>query len=126
MLANRWSPYQIEKTSSNDDTYLASLRTHAVETRILLSNPMKPERERMVVRAFLRCLGISFTEDEIVSGNDEPVDVLLVMPDSRNGRFSSAQLCTEVALQFLRKPFQSFRYPRQAISCLQARAYIEM
>lgn len=76
MLANRWSPYHIEVMSSNDDTYLASLRTHAAETRTLFSNPMKPERERMVVRAYLRCLGISFTEDEIASGNDEPVDVL--------------------------------------------------
>jgi hypothetical protein len=62
--------------SSNDDTYLASLRTHAVETRTLISNPVKPERERMVVRAYLRCLGIPFTEDEIASSNDEPVDVL--------------------------------------------------
>jgi Putative endonuclease, protein of unknown function (DUF1780) len=62
--------------SSNDDTYLASLRTHAAETRTLFSNPMKPERERMVVRAYLRCLGIPFTEDEIASSNDEPVDVL--------------------------------------------------
>lgn len=30
----------------------------------------------MVVRAYLRCLGIPFTEDEIASSNDEPVDVL--------------------------------------------------
>jgi hypothetical protein len=62
--------------SSNDDPYLSSLRRHAAETRVLFSNPMKPERERMVVRAFLRCLGIHFTDDEIVSSNDEPVDVL--------------------------------------------------
>ncbi|WP_119271587.1 DUF1780 domain-containing protein [Taklimakanibacter deserti] len=62
--------------SSNDEAYLASLRTHAAETRTLFSNPMKPKRERMVVRAYLRCLGIPFTEDEIASSNDEPVDVL--------------------------------------------------
>jgi hypothetical protein len=71
--------------SSNDDTYLASLRTHAAETRTLFSNPMKPERERMVVRAYLRCLGIPFTEDEIASSNDEPVDVLFGEADSRSG-----------------------------------------
>jgi hypothetical protein len=59
--------------SSNDDTYLTSLRTHAAETGTLFSNPMKPERERTVVRAYLRCLGIPFTEDEIASSNDEPV-----------------------------------------------------
>lgn len=63
--------------SSNDDAYLALLRTHAAETRTLFSNPMKPERERMVVRAYLRCLGIPFTEDEIVSSTDELVDVLV-------------------------------------------------
>jgi hypothetical protein len=62
--------------SSNGDTYLASLRTHAAETRALLSNPMKPERERMVMRAHPRCLGIPFTEEEIASSNDEPMDVL--------------------------------------------------
>src|SRR5262245_51504817 len=62
--------------SSNDDTYLSSLPAHSAATRTLFSNPMKPERERMVVRAYLRCLGISFTEDEIASSNHEPVDVL--------------------------------------------------
>jgi hypothetical protein len=61
---------------SNDDILLSSLRAHAAATRVFLSNAMKPERERMVVRAYLRCLGIPFTEDEIVSSNDEPVDVL--------------------------------------------------
>lgn len=60
----------------NDDTYLSSLRTHAAATRVLLSNSMKPERERMVVRAYLRCLGIPFADDEIVASTDEPVDVL--------------------------------------------------
>jgi hypothetical protein len=62
--------------ASNHHSYIAKLREHAAEARALLSNSQKPERERMVVRAFLRCLGIPFTDDEIVGSKDEPVDVL--------------------------------------------------
>jgi hypothetical protein len=59
----------------NHDAYLAELREHAAETRSLLSNPRKSERERMIVRAYLRCLGIPFTNDEIVASIEEPIDV---------------------------------------------------
>jgi hypothetical protein len=61
--------------SANDDAYLTALREHAAETRILLSNRQKPERERMIVRAFLRCIGTTFTENEILASTEEPVDV---------------------------------------------------
>ena len=48
------------------------------ETQSLLSNPRKPERERKVVRAQLRCLGIDFSHSEIQSkeDQDDPVDVI--------------------------------------------------
>ena len=60
----------------NDRAYLAALRQHAADTRTLLSNAQKSERERMVLRAYLRCLGIPFSDDEIVAGTEEPIDVL--------------------------------------------------
>ena len=55
--------------------YLDSLRNHAIETRRIFSNKMKPERERMVCRAFLRCLGAQFRDEEIVASSTEPIDV---------------------------------------------------
>ena len=36
---------------------------------------MKSKRERMVCRAFLRCLGVQFQEDEILAPYTEPIDV---------------------------------------------------
>jgi hypothetical protein len=35
----------LHRMAANDDTYLAALREHAAETRSLLSNRRKPERE---------------------------------------------------------------------------------
>jgi hypothetical protein len=45
-------------------------------TRNLWSNENKPERERMIVRAFLRCIGVAFTDDEIRSSHRDPPDVV--------------------------------------------------
>jgi hypothetical protein len=59
----------------NEQEYIEDLRRHAAESRALLSNSQKPERERMVVRAFLRCVGVPFSDDEIQVGTEEPVDV---------------------------------------------------
>jgi len=55
--------------------YLAALRRQIAETRRLFSNPQKPEREKMVCRAFLRSIGVEFSEDEIAVGASEPVDI---------------------------------------------------
>jgi hypothetical protein len=55
---------------------LHELSAHAAEVRKLWSNKSKPERERMIVRAFLRCVGVRFSEDEISSCMDDPPDVL--------------------------------------------------
>ena len=61
---------------SNDETWeLNKLRTHIHDTRLFFGPKMKPERERAVCRAFLRCLGIKFNEAEIIASKTEPVDV---------------------------------------------------
>lgn len=62
--------------SGSEQEYLANLRRHASATRDLFSNAKKPERERMVVRAFLRCVGVQFSDDEIKASSNEPVDVV--------------------------------------------------
>lgn len=57
------------------DEYLKKVRQYTKESITFLANENKPERERCVVRAFLRCLGISFTEKDLLVGQPEPVDV---------------------------------------------------
>jgi Putative endonuclease, protein of unknown function (DUF1780) len=64
-----------------------ALRAHAAETVRYLSEPQKPERERAVCRAFLRCLGVTFGQDEIVAPAPEPVDVAF-----REARFQVREL----------------------------------
>jgi hypothetical protein len=59
----------------SDNVFLGKLREHAAQTLRLFWNPQKPERERMVVRAFLRCVGEAFAENEIIVSREEPVDV---------------------------------------------------
>jgi Putative endonuclease, protein of unknown function (DUF1780) len=61
--------------TESDDRYLEELRADAADSRSLMSNPRKSERERMVVRALLRCLGVPFEDREIVAGEEEPIDV---------------------------------------------------
>ncbi|MGO8991502.1 MAG: DUF1780 domain-containing protein [bacterium] len=58
-----------------DRKYLQKLRDRAIDTRTFLSNKMKSERERAVCRAFLRTIGISFEESEIIAPSTEPADV---------------------------------------------------
>ena len=75
--------------------YLHKLRDQAAETRWIFCNKMKPERERMVCRAFLRCLGIEFDDKEIMTSDTEPLDVVfrtakfqireLMEPDRKRG-----------------------------------------
>lgn len=61
---------------TRDREFLNDLKTHADQTRAFLSNKMKPERERSVCRAFLRSLGVSFTDSELIAPTVEPADVL--------------------------------------------------
>ena len=75
--------------------YLRKLQEHVAQARRLFSNKMKPERERMVCRAFLRCLGIAFDNKEIITSDTEPIDVIfrsakfqireLMEPDRKRG-----------------------------------------
>ncbi|MHC4120660.1 MAG: DUF1780 domain-containing protein [Planctomycetota bacterium] len=64
---------------STDKKCLNKLAKHAAETRSFLSNKMKPERERAVCRAFLRSIGVSFSETELAAPTEEPVDVAFRM-----------------------------------------------
>jgi hypothetical protein len=59
----------------SDNAFLAKLREYADCARHLFSNPQKPERERMIVRAFLRCIGETFEDGEIIASREEPIDV---------------------------------------------------
>ncbi|MBX3705675.1 MAG: DUF1780 domain-containing protein [Pseudomonadales bacterium] len=57
------------------DTYLDEIRRHLEESVAFWANGNKAERERSVVRAFLRCLGVTFTEPDVLANQPEPVDV---------------------------------------------------
>lgn len=70
-----------------DAQYLQKLREHAKESIAFFSNQHKPERERCVVRAFFRCLGVSFTEKDLLVNQPEPVDVAAL-----SGRFQVTEV----------------------------------
>jgi len=64
------------KEVKEDKEYLNLLVTGAQDTNYFLSNKRKPERERRSCAAFLRCLGVSFTSQEITSAESDPPDVI--------------------------------------------------
>jgi putative endonuclease (uncharacterized protein DUF1780) len=68
--------------TKSEHEYLEKLRAHASHAVEYLGNRHKPERERAVCRALLRCLGVSFADEEIVASTIEPVDV-----EFRDARF---------------------------------------
>jgi Putative endonuclease, protein of unknown function (DUF1780) len=76
--------------SSTDRTYLENLRAHAADTRTFLSNKLKPERERSVCRAFLRAIGVSLMDGELIAPTVEPADVAF-----RDARFQVRDLLRE-------------------------------
>jgi len=43
--------------------------------RLLLAQRMKPQRDRAVVRALLRVLGVNFAESEVIAPVEAPIDV---------------------------------------------------
>jgi len=43
--------------------------------RLLLAQRMKPQRDRAVVRALLRVLGVAFAESEVIAPVEAPIDV---------------------------------------------------
>lgn len=56
--------------------WLESLSDQAADTVDLLGNARKQEREKRTCAAFLRCAGINFNADLIISSTTEPPDVL--------------------------------------------------
>lgn len=70
-----------------EHAYLEALRAQAADTVRYLSERQKPERERAVCRAFLRCIGVAFAEQEIVAPAGEPADVSF-----REARFQVREL----------------------------------
>src|SRR5919198_4450877 len=67
--------------------------------RLLLAQRMKPQRDRAVVRALLRVLGVAFAESEIIAPVEAPIDV----------RFRQAQF----HLRELGEPPQGCVWPAQ-------------
>jgi hypothetical protein len=59
----------------SEQEYPQNIQADAADTLHYLSDKCKPERERAVVRAFLRCIGVTFAESEIVAPASEPADV---------------------------------------------------
>jgi hypothetical protein len=43
--------------------------------RLLLAQRMKPQRDRAVIRALLRVLGVAFAEAEVIAPGESPIDV---------------------------------------------------
>jgi len=71
----------------NREDHINLLRAHAKDTLHFLSNAMKPEREKAVCRALLRCMSIHFFDNEIIVPVEEPVDV-----SYRTARFQIREL----------------------------------
>jgi len=60
----------------NCEKTIKNIKKFHNEKADLFSNKKKGTREKMVVRVFLRCLGISFKECELTENCPEPVDVI--------------------------------------------------
>jgi hypothetical protein len=60
----------------SDEDFIEETRKAMEESVSFFSSARKPERERWVVNEFLNNLGLRPNEDEIVSSQDEPPDVL--------------------------------------------------
>ena len=62
-------------SSFDEKSYIKNLQVYNDETRKLFNNKNKIKRERLVVKAFLRTLGISFDDIDLTAPTEEPVDV---------------------------------------------------
>jgi hypothetical protein len=60
----------------SEKAYIDDLIRHTEDSITFFSNSMKPERERSVCAAFLRCLGVDFSANEIVVEKNDPPDVI--------------------------------------------------
>jgi hypothetical protein len=59
--------------------------------RLLLAQRIKPQRDRAVVRALLRMLGVAFVESEVIAPVEAPVDVRF-----REAQFHLRELCADI------------------------------
>jgi len=66
----------------------ATVREDRPRPRLLLAQRVKPQRDRAVVRAFLRTLGIAFAEAEVIAPVEAPIDVRF-----RQAQFHLRELC---------------------------------
>ena len=66
----------------------ATVREDRTRPRLLLAQRMKPQRDRAVVRALLRVLGVAFAESEIIAPVEAPIDVRF-----RQAQFHLRELC---------------------------------
>lgn len=66
----------------NEREYLQQLADEAHDTVGMLSSHRKAERERRACAAFLRCLGVHFSPNELVTPESDPPDVVF-----RDARF---------------------------------------
>lgn len=127
--------------SSDETEALNKLRAHIDETRLFFGPKMKPERERSVCRAFLRCLGLTFDETEIIASKTEPVDVEfrtarfqvreLLDPDRKRGdelketqrKYSNASLLEDLLTPYLpSRPCSLERLGDEVTKALQEKA----
>jgi hypothetical protein len=53
----------------------ATVQEDRTRSRLLLAHRMKPQRDRAVVRALLRTLGVAFAESEVIAPVEAPIDV---------------------------------------------------
>jgi hypothetical protein len=73
----------MDEPDASEREYRERLEAHARKAVEYFSDRNKPQRERAVCRAFLRCLGVAFDEAEIVAQPlDDSVDVVF-----RDARF---------------------------------------
>jgi hypothetical protein len=73
--------------NESEREYIENLIRHTRESIQFFSNQWKPERERSVCAALLRCLGIKFLPKEIRANNSDPPDVIF-----KSARFELTEL----------------------------------
>jgi hypothetical protein len=65
----------MDNDEETDEEYRKRLAQRTRDSIVFFSNQQKAERERSVVRAFLRFLGVAFKEEDLKVSQPEPVDV---------------------------------------------------
>ena len=66
----------------------ATVSADRLRPRLLLAQRMKPQRDRAVIRALLRVLGVAFAESEVIAPVEAPMDVRF-----RQAQFHVRELC---------------------------------